>query len=58
MEEKNQKQRGVFLRHLRNTFLAGILAAIPIVATYFVLKFLFDALNGIFEPVVKFFFGR
>jgi len=58
MEEKNQKQRGAFLRHLRNTFLAGILAAIPIVATYFVLKFLFDALNGIFEPVVKFFFGR
>ena len=58
MEEKNQKQRGALLRHLRNTFLAGILAAIPIVATYFVLKFLFDALNGIFEPIIKFIFGR
>ena len=26
-------------------------------ATYFVLKFLFDTLKGIFEPVIKFFFG-
>ena len=41
MENTNQKRKGGVLRHLRNVFLAGILTAIPLVATYFVLKFLF-----------------
>ena len=58
MEKKSQKQTSGLLRHLGTTFLAGILVAIPLVATYFVLRFLFVALDGIFQPVVKFFLGR
>ena len=58
MEKTSQKQTGSWLRHLGTTFLAGILVAIPLVATYFVLRFLFVALDGIFQPVVKFFLGR
>ena len=58
MEKKSQKRKSGLLRHLGTTFLAGILVAIPLVATYFVLRFLFVALDGIFQPVVKFFLGR
>jgi uncharacterized membrane protein len=58
LEKRSQKPKGSWLRHLRNTFLAGILAAIPLVATYFVLRFLFVSLDGIFQPVVKFLVGR
>ena len=58
MEKKSQKQTSGWLRHLGRTFLAGILVAIPLVATYFVLRFLFVALDGIFQPVVKFFLGH
>ena len=56
--EKKQKRNNEWLQHLGNTFLVGILTAIPLVATYFVLKFLFVSLDGIFQPVVKFFIGR
>ena len=58
MEKKSQKQTGSWLRHLGRTFLAGILVAIPLVATYFVLRFLFVALDGIFQPVVNHFLGH
>jgi len=58
LEKTSQKAKNTWLIHLRNTFLAGILAAIPLVATYFVLRFLFVSLDGIFQPVVKFFVGR
>ena len=58
MEKINQKPKSSWLKHLRNTFLAGILVSIPLVATYFVLRFLFVSLDGIFQPVVKFFVGR
>ena len=58
MEKKSQKRKSGLVRHLGATFLAGILVAIPLVATYFVLRFLFVALDGIFQPLVKFFLGR
>ena len=58
MEKTSQKRTGGLLRHLGNTLLIGILTAIPLVATYFVLKFLFVSLDGIFQPVIKFFLGR
>ena len=58
MEMKSQKHKSGWLRHLGNTFLVGILTSIPLVATYFVLRFLFVSLDGIFQPVVKFFLGR
>ena len=58
MEKTDQKRTSGWLRHLRNTLLIGILTAIPLVATYFVLKFLFVSLDGIFQPVIKFFLGH
>lgn len=58
MEKTSQKRTSGWLRHLGNTFLVGILTSIPLVATYFVLRFLFVALDGIFQPVIKFFLGR
>jgi len=58
MEKTGRKRTGGLLRHLGRTFLAGILTAIPLVATYFVLRFLFVSLDGIFQPIIKFFLGR
>jgi len=58
LEKTNQKRKGSLPRHLRNVFLAGILTAIPLVATYFVLRFLFVALDGIIQPIIKIIFGR
>lgn len=58
MEQKNQKPKSGLLRHLRNAFLVGILTAIPLVATYFVLRFLFVALDGIFQPLIKSIIGH
>jgi uncharacterized membrane protein len=58
MEKKDQKPKNSWLTHLRNTFLAGILTAVPLVATYFVLRFLFVSLDGIFQPLFKYFLGR
>jgi uncharacterized membrane protein len=56
--QKPEKEKTGWLIHLRNTFLAGILTAVPLVVTYFVLRFLFDSLDGIFQPIFKYFFGR
>ena len=56
MEMKSQKHKSGWFRHLGNTFLVGILTSIPLVATYFVLRFLYVALDGIFQPVIKHFF--
>jgi uncharacterized membrane protein len=39
-------------------FLAGILTAIPLVVTYLVFRWLFEALDGIFQPAIIFFIGR
>jgi uncharacterized membrane protein len=47
-----------WLRHLRNVFLAGILAAIPLVATYLVFRWLFDTLDGIFQPIIILLIGH
>jgi len=58
VENTSQKRTRGWLRHLGTTFLARILFAIPLVATYFVLRFLFVSLDGIFQPVIKFFLGR
>ena len=58
MEKKEQRPKNSWLIHLRNTFLAGILTAVPLVVTYFVLRFLFVSLDGIFQPVFKYFLGR
>ena len=47
-----------WLQHTRNVLLAGILAAVPLMVTYLVFRWLFEALDGIFQPVIIFFLGR
>lgn len=46
------------LRHFRNVFLAGVLVAVPLAVTYLVFRWLFDALDGIFQPIVRIVFGH
>src|SRR5438093_11758221 len=40
------------LLHVRRTLVAGSLAAIPIIVTYWVVKWLFGLLDGLFAPLV------
>jgi uncharacterized membrane protein len=58
MANAKQHRPSSWLRHTRNLFLTGILVAIPLVVTYFVFKWLFDALDGIFQPIIIFFIGH
>lgn len=58
MGSARQQKAGSWLRHTRNVFLAGILAAIPLVVTYLVFRWLFQALDGVFQPAIKFLIGR
>lgn len=58
MERVKQQQASSWLRHTRNVFLAGILAAIPLVVTYLIFRWLFETLDGIFQPAIIFFIGR
>jgi uncharacterized membrane protein len=58
LETPKQKHTNSWLRHTRNAFLAGILAAVPLVVTYLVFRWLFDALDGIFQPAIKYLIGR
>ncbi len=45
-------------RHLRRTFVAGLLALIPLVATILILRIVFDWVDGQAQPVVKEIFGK
>jgi len=58
MGKVKQHQPSSWLRHTRRVFLAGILAAIPLVVTYLVFRWLFEALDSIFQPAIIFFIGR
>jgi len=58
LERVKQQQASSWLRHTRNVFLAGILAAIPLVVTYLIFRWLFETLDGIFQPAIIFFIGR
>jgi uncharacterized membrane protein len=58
LEKPKQKPAIGWLRHTRNVFLAGFLAAIPLVVTYLVFRWLFEALDGIFQPAINFLIGR
>jgi len=53
-----QRQPIKRFQHTRNVFLAGIIAAIPVVVTYLVFRWLFEALDGIFQPVIIYFIGH
>jgi uncharacterized membrane protein len=52
MENTKPKQKRSYLRHVRNVFIAGTLAAIPLVGTYFVFRFLFQTLDSILQPAI------
>jgi uncharacterized membrane protein len=39
--------------HVRRTLLAGTLAALPLVVTYIVVRWLFGVLDGLFAPLVE-----
>ncbi|MBM3944331.1 MAG: DUF502 domain-containing protein [SAR202 cluster bacterium] len=44
--------------HLRRTVITGLLLLIPLVLTYLVLRFLFDNLDELLQPVFIYFFER
>lgn len=46
-----------FLAILKRYFIAGILVVVPVILTWFVLKFLFEAIDGILRPVILQLFG-
>ncbi len=58
MESITPKKKRGFLLHLRNVLIAGTLVAIPLVGTYFVFKFLFELLDGIFQPAIVYLLKR
>lgn len=41
------------LLHIRRTLIAGTLAALPLVITYIVVRWLFGVLDGLFAPLVE-----
>jgi uncharacterized membrane protein len=45
-------------RYLRRHFLTGILVVVPLAATILILKWLFEAIDGILEPAVEAIFGH
>lgn len=45
-------------RHLRAKMIAGVLALIPLVATFLILRLVFNAIDGTVQPLVKQAFGR
>ncbi len=51
------KKRPSRLRHLRSVFLAGVFIAIPLVVTYLIFRWLFDVLDGVFQPLIVHFLG-
>jgi len=51
------KLAGVASR-VRRDFLVGILIIVPVAATLLIMKWLFDAIDGILEPAVEAIFGR
>jgi uncharacterized membrane protein len=46
------------LKHFRTRFLAGVLVAVPTIATFLALRFLFRQVDGIFSPWVSHVVGR
>ena len=58
MENTSSKPKNSYLRHVRNVFIAGTLVAIPLVGTFFVFRFLFQVLDGIFQPLIVYLLKR
>ena len=47
-----------FSQHLSSTLASGLLVVVPLGLTYMVLKFLFDTLDGLLEPLITAATGR
>ncbi len=58
MNKVKERQKSKLLQHTRNAFLTGILAAVPLLVTYLVFRWLFLALDNIFQPAIIFLVGR
>ena len=58
MAKVKQRQPSKWLQHTRGVFLAGILAAIPLVVTYLVFRWLFLEVDGIFQPAIVLLIGH
>ena len=48
----------IFVRHLRNKFLLGLLFVIPLIATVWVLVWSFNAVDNILQPIIKTYWGK
>ena len=44
--------------HFRSTMIGGLLLMLPLIITYVLLKWLFDAIDGLLQPVIQGAFGR
>ena len=51
-------RRAQVSRSLWRNFVTGLIVLTPIAATILIMKWLFDAIDGILEPVVELIFGR
>lgn len=49
---------GRIARHLRGTMIGGLLLLVPVIITYVVLRWLFDAIDGLLQPAVQEAFNR
>ncbi len=58
MEKPKPIASNPWLPRVRNVFLTGVLVAIPLAATYLVFKWMFDTLDGIFQPLIVLLLGR
>ncbi len=45
-------------RHIRATMIGGLLLTLPIIITYIVLRWLFDAIDGLLQPAIESSFGK
>jgi len=46
------------LRHFRNTLITGFLILVPVVITYWILRLIFESLDGILQPAIRPILGR
>ena len=46
------------VRHFRNTLITGLLILVPVVITYWILRFIFESLDGILQPGITAILGR
>lgn len=53
MAAPEPKKKGRFVRHLRGKLVAGVLTLIPLVATFMILRLVFNFVDGLVEPITR-----